>query len=293
MSKVYNDSAYTAFTSERNFDLAKHSSIGCGGRAEIVFYPKSVAELTALLNKLQADGIAYRVIGNMTNLLPLDGGTQRALVHLKYLNGVFCNNGIFAYAGATSGSFLRACKAANLSGGEFLYGIPCTMGGALYMNAGAGGKYLAEIVESVLVYRKGESRLLTLAECEYAYKSSVFMRNGDVIIGASFRLKPSNGDEIARESARYAQRRAHLPRGKSMGCVFKNPSGVFAGDLIERCGLKGYKIGGAVISEQHANFIINDSGATAKDVCALIEKIKDVVRKQFGIDLQEEIEYLD
>ena len=245
------------------------------------------------MKKFKQDGVSYYVLGNMSNVLPSDAGTERAIVRLRKLNGIFCSNGVFAYAGASSAAFLRACKNAGVSGGEFLYGIPCTIGGALYMNAGANGKYISEIVESVLVCRDGELRLLSLSECNYAYKQSVFMENQDVIVGGSFRLEKASSDEIERKIGYYAQKRAHLPKGKSMGCTFKNPVGAYAGDLIERCGLKGFQIGGAKISETHANFILNENNATSKDVREIIEKIKASVKEKFGVELQEEIRYLD
>ena len=284
---------YGAFHAERKFDMSKHSSIGCGGTAEIAFQPTSVAELTALLYKLETDGVPYHVLGNMTNVLPNDMGTGRAVVRLRKLNGVICAGGAFAYAGATPAEILRECKRLGLSGAEFLYGIPCTLGGAAFMNAGAGERYLQEIVQNVLVYRKGETKMLPVQECGYSYKKSIFMENGDVIIGCSLRLEKTDAESIEKKIAFYAERRKHLPTGKSMGCTFKNPQGAYAGDLIERCGLKGFKLGGARISKIHANFIINEGDATARDVRALIEKIKVAVRIKFGIELQEEIRYLD
>lgn len=283
---------YSAFEHETPFEMAKHSSIGCGGNAEIAFCPRSVAEITALLTKLEKDGIPYLVLGNMTNVLPSDEGTDKAIVRTKNLNGIMIADGAFAYAGATSGGLLRACKRQGKSGAEFLNGVPCTFGGALFMNAGAGGKYMDEIVESVFVYRKGNTRLLSLSECGYSYKKSVFMENGDVILGASLRLCDATETEIAERERYYAECRAHLPKGRSMGCVFKNPEGAFAGDLIERSGLKGLRIGDARVSEEHANFIINDGNATAKEIRSLIALVKNAVSAQYGVTLCEEIRYL-
>ena len=157
------------------------------------------------------------------------------------------------------------------------------------MNAGVSGKYIADVVQNVLVYRDGKIRLLSKAECGYAYKQSVFMNNEDVIIGAALSLTRASEADIEENEKFYALRRAHLPKGKSMGCVFKNPDGAFAGDLIERSGLKGLKIGGAYVSTQHANFIINDGNATSKDIQTLIEMIKNAVFAQYGIRLEEEI----
>lgn len=283
---------YAEFTSEKPFDLARHSTIGCGGSAEIAFCPRSVAELTALLQTLQKDGLEYCVLGNMSNVLPPDEGLQKPVIRMKNLNSIMITDGAFAYAGATSGTLLHALKRERKSGAEFLYGVPCTLGGALFMNAGAAGKYIDEIVESVFVYRNGETKWLGVKDCEYSYKKSVFMENGDVIIGASLKVHKATDEEIASQENYYAARRAHLPKGRSMGCVFKNPEGAFAGDLIERSGLKGLRIGGAKVSEQHANFIINDGNATAGDIKALISLIKNAVKTQYGVMLKEEIRYL-
>ncbi len=281
---------YETFAHEKGFDFSKRSSIGVGGKAEIAFFPKSIAEFTWLLDCLRDDGIAYQVVGNLTNVLPVDKDTDKAIICTRNLNALKrTDEGIFAYAGVQSGALLSACRRNFLSGAEFLYGIPCTVGGALYMNAGAGGKYLSEIVESVLVYREGAMRTLSLIECGYAYKESVFMNNDDAILGANFRLIPAEADEIAVCEHLYAERRAHLPTGKSMGCVFKNPGGKSAGKLIEECGLKGMRLGGVHISRKHANFIINDGEGTSHEIETLIQIIKENVFARFGVRLEEEI----
>lgn len=286
-------SNYGAFTQETPFSFSKHSSIGCGGLAQIVFYPKNVIELTALLDRLKKDGIAYYVLGNLTNVLPPDRDSERVIIRTKNLGGILFSREVFVYAGVTSGAFLQACRRNGKSGGEFLCGVPCSLGGALYMNAGADGRYIDEIVESVLVYRDGKTQVVPLAECGYAYKKSAFMENGDVILGASLRLQNATDAEIEERKRHYTERRAHLPTGKSMGCVFKNPENRSAGELIEKSGLKGMRVGGAVVSEKHANFIINEGNATSADIKGLIALIKNAVFAQYGILLQEEIRYLE
>ncbi len=283
---------YLDFTLEESFDFAKNSSIGCGGMAAIAFYPQNVAELAALVAKLKKDGAKYYVLGNLTNVLPPDGFSQTVVISMKKLSSMAFGETVFAYAGVTSGALLRACRNEKRSGAEFLNGIPCTLGGALYMNAGADGKYISEIVESVLVLRKGERRILSLKGCEYSYKKSVFMENEDIILGASLRLEHATEESILEKENYYQKRRLHLPKGRSMGCVFKNPTGNSAGVLIEGCGLKGMRVGGAVISTEHANFILNDRGATSTDVRALITVAKNAVYAQYGIRLEEEIRYL-
>lgn len=292
MDVVHRFSGYADFTMETPFDLARHSSIGCGGVADVVFYPKSVDETAKLIQKLQSDGIPYFVVGNMTNVLPMDGRCEKAVVCLKNLNGIIVGEDTFAYAGVMGGALLRACKGAGKSGVEFLKGIPCTLGGALYMNAGVRGAYMDGVVRSVLVLRKGEKRILSWKDCAFGYKTSAFMQTDDVILGASLRLKNADLHEIEDKENEYLERRSHLPKGKSMGCVFKNPVGAIAGDLIEKSGLKGLRVGGAVVSNTHANFIINDKSATSKDVLALITLIKNAVYSQYGVKLEEEIRYL-
>ncbi len=286
-------STYAAFSSQEPFDFAKHSSIGCGNRAPIVFYPTSVLEWAELLQRLQGDGIPYYTLGNLTNVLPPDKESHRAIISTKKLDGVVLGERLFAYAGVRSGSLLRVCKREGLSGAEFLSGIPCTVGGALFMNAGAGDKYISEIVDSVQVLRGGKRYNIPLKDCQYGYKSSVFMQNGDSIVGAYLRLEKTTEKKIVEREQYYIERRKHLPKGRSMGCVFKNPEGVSAGALIEGSGLKGLRVGGARISTEHANFILNEKGATARDIRAVITIIKNAVWAQYGVLLEEEIRYLD
>ena len=286
----YRLNGYDGFSREENFDLSKHSSIGIGCKAEIAFCPQSVTECVSLLQKLQFDGAVYCILGNLTNVLPPDEPIEKVIILTKNLNGIkSVESGVFAYAGVKSGTLLRFCKQNEYSGVEFLQGVPCTLGGALFMNAGVRGRYMNEVVDEVLVYREGEICTLSNAECQYAYKQSVFMRNKDVILGARLRLKKATAEEITAKERAYACKRAHLPKGKSMGCVFKNPQGYIAGELIEKCGFKGRREGGAIVAQEHANFILNEKGATARDVQRLIDEIKHAVFEEFGVILEEEI----
>ena len=134
--------------------------------------------------------------------------------------------------------------------------------------------------------------MLSKEECGYAYKQSVFMKDKSVVLGASFLLEEADGETVARRRGEYVAARKKLPKGRSMGCVFKNPPGEFAGKLIEGAGLKGLQVGGAVISEKHANFILNEGGATAADVHALVNLAKNAVFSQYGVELEEEIRYI-
>lgn len=278
---------------ETPFDYAKHSSIGCGGSAPVAFYPSSVEELISLVQELEGKELPFAILGNLTNVLPPDGESQTVVVSTKKLTGIEeTDGGVFALAGITSGGLLKVCKRLQLSGAEFLEGIPCTLGGALYMNAGVSGKYIAEITESVTVLRKGKLVVLDKAECKYAYKSSAFMCSNDLIVGARLRLQKTTEEDVLEKIHEYHLKRVHLPKGKSMGCVFKNPDGQIAGKLIEGAGLKGLRVGGAVVSTEHANFIINDRNATSAQIKTLIALIKNAVFAQYKIRLKEEIRYL-
>lgn len=285
---------YGKYRSETPFDFSKHSSIGCGGSSTIGFFPSSVEELVSLIARLQSDGLSYRVVGNMTNVLPTDRQTQTVIVCTKDLDAVHaCKSGVYALAGCSSGKLLKECLQLKKTGLEFLTGVPCSLGGALYMNAGAAGVYVSEFVESVTVLRLGKLLNLSKEECGYAYKKSVFMQNEDIIIGGKLALKAGSEETIRERIGYFSMRRAHLPKGKSMGCVFKNPTGGFAGEYVEKCGLKGFRIGGARISEKHANFIINDGGATEGEIKTLISLMKNAVFAQYNVVLEEEICYLD
>lgn len=272
------------------FDLAKNSSIGCGGRAKIAYFPRTAEELARLVAWLETERTPYYAVGNMTNTLPADGVSKRAFIVTKRLTEI--GDGFFC-AGVTAGKLLKYCKEQGLSGAEFLEGIPCTLGGALYMNAGVAGAYIGDIVESVTAIKGGKIVTIPKADCGYAYKTSAFMASGAVILGARLKLIKADEKTIEERLRFYADRRKHLPKGKSMGCTFKNPENVAAGKLIEGAGLKGFRVGGAHISKTHANFIINDGNATSAHVRSIIGVVKNAVFAQYKIRLEEEINYLE
>ena len=273
-----------------DYDFSKGSTIGVGGMGKAVF-PRSFTEFIDVIDGCRKRGISYRVLGNLSNVLPPECDGETVYVITKRLKGVTMGESPLVYAGVTAAELLKECKRQGKSGAEFLTGIPCTVGGAAYMNAGVSGRYFSEIVRSVIVYENGELKTYSKEDCGYSYKNSRFMQGG-AIFAAVLSLKDSTPEAVAERIREYANRRAKLPTGKSMGCVFKNPDGVSAGALVERAGLKGLRIGGAVVSSEHANFIINDGCASVADVKALILRIKEEVFKKFGIMLTEEIQYL-
>ena len=277
---------------EIEYDLAKHSTIGCGGWTKIAYFPRSIEEVVCIVERLTRTGQPFYVVGNMSNVLPADGQSRRAFVCMKSVNEATISEGFFG-AGITSGKLLRLCGGANLGGVEFLQGIPTTLGGALFMNAGVEGAYIGDLVQDVLIYDGTSLRTLQKEECDYAYKHSVFMQKDWTILGAHLHLQQLSTRDVEERLQYYTQRRKHLPSGKSMGCVFKNPNGISAGKLIEGAGLKGLRIGGAVVSCVHANFILNDNGATSQQIKTLIGIVKNAVFAQYKIRLEEEIRYLE
>lgn len=277
---------------ETPFEFSKHSSIGIGGRGKLALYPATIEEMQQTVDCLRRSAIDYAVVGNMSNVLPPDDPAEKIIVCTKLLVGAQLGESTFVLAGTNVGTLLRSCRYADKSGAEFLIGIPGTIGGALYMNAGVRDRHMSDITESVLVFRNGALETIPLEACGYAYKRSVFMENEDVILGATLRLTDSSKIRIEELQKLYRKRRAHLPNGKSMGCVFKNPEGMFAGVLIEEAGLKGATQGAAFVSSEHANFIINGGSATECDVRLLIDRVKERVYSKFGVRLEEEIRYL-
>ena len=281
---------YKQIYTERPFHFTKHSTIGCGGFAETAYYPKDEREVLSLLSAFRENWLA---VGNLSNVLTADEGTKRTVICTKKMTEIReTDDGVFLSAGVTSGMLLRYMQETGCGGAEFFAGIPCTVGGMLYMNGGAGGKYIAEITKSVRILRDGKIIDLPVGMCEYSYKNSLFMCTDDFILGGIFRLEKSDKDKVKGEIRRHLQKRAHLPKGKSMGCVFKNPQDVSAGALIEQAGLKGVRVGGAKVSELHANFILNDQNASSADICTLIQEIKNAVYSKFGVALEEEIRYI-
>lgn len=290
--KEYSD--LLQFTYKSPFSFATHSSIGCGGIVPLAIYPQTVEETVEAVQKVRSLRLPYAIVGNVTNTLAAEPLSTRIVICMKNVRNFTPNgNVVFVGAGLSAAALIKKCLALSLGGVEFLEGIPCTLGGALYMNAGVSGAYIADVVDSVLVLRNGKVCNVPKSECGYAYKTSVFMHNDDVILGATLCLQQRERECIIQTLAQYRERRAHLPKGKSMGCIFKNPSGQIAGKLLEGAGLKGLHIGGAHVSPLHANFIINDGKATTQDIKALIAVMKNAVFAQYNVALQEEIQYIE
>lgn len=275
------------------FSFQKNTTVGIGGEAPLALYPESEDRLTAVLGVLSETHIPYVMLGRGSNVLVSDSGFSGVVVSTSRV-GLIRTRGEILYAecGAGLEKVLAVAKRNGLGGISFLCGIPASVGGALYMNAGVKSGYIGDRVHSVTVFSAGEKKEFTAEECGFSYKHTRFMEEPCVILSARLRLVRYSAEKSEAEYAEYKRARGHLPKGRSMGCVFKNPQGFSAGLLLERAGMKGESCGGAVVSDKHANFIINRGGATAQDVVSLIKRMKNRVFSETGIELMEEIRYI-
>lgn len=283
---------FPSLYAERNFSFPEHTTIGVGGTAEFAAYPETGEQAAELLSFLFRTGIPYCFMGAGANVLPADGRFEGGVIRFSRMNALFAEeNLLYAGAGVTGGALCRYARALDLSGFEPFTGIPMTVGGGITMNAGVAEGHFSDVAERVVAIEKGKIKIIPRKECGFSEKTSVF-QSGIAVIGAYLRGIESFPDAIAQRTCYFRLKRANLPHGRSMGCVFVNPPNRSAGKLIDECGLKGISVGSARISEEHANFIINEGGASASDIEALIEIVEQTVRKKKGITLCEEIKRL-
>ena len=273
---------------ERDFSFARHTTIGCGGTALLAAYPKDGESLALLLKTLAQENVPYCFLGAGANVLPSDGVFEGVVVRFSNLSALSADGTrIFAGAGVTAGALCRFARENGLSGFEPFTGIPSTVGGGITMNAGVAEGHFSDLVEEVVGVVDGELVHFTAKDCAFSEKTSVF-QSGIAVVQAVLVGEECPQAEILRRTRYFREKRKHLPKGRSMGCTFVNPAGVSAGKLIEECGLKGVCLGGARVSEKHANFILNEDGS-ASDVSALIAFVSGEVERKTGIRLREEI----
>ena len=275
--------------------LAAHTSFRIGGPAALMAFAKTEEALAELLRAAVQCGVRPRILGAGTNVLAPDKGleelvicTKDALLGLRLLDG----GRIEAMAGETLARAAVFARNHALTGLEFAHGIPGTVGGGIYMNAGAYGGEIAQVAEETTVLMMdGTRRVLRGAEQAFAYRTSAFDRMDCVIVKTVFALRPGNADEIAaRMRELMEKRRASQPLElPSAGSTFKRPAGAYAGVLIEASGLKGRGVGGAEVSRKHAGFVVNTGGATAKDVLETIELVQKTVYADSGFRLEPEV----
>ncbi len=275
-----------------NEPMSHHTTFKIGGPARLFLDAHSTDALSSAYSLLCDSGVSPLILGNGSNLLVSDSGFDGTVLKVSCNKITICENRIFAEAGALLSSVASLAQKSALSGLEFAHGIPGSVGGAVVMNAGAyGGEISDVLICSTYISKDGIFRICN-KEHNFGYRNSIYKHNSDfTVLSAEFELSCGDAEKIAETMRELAEkRRSKQPlEYPSAGSVFKRPEGCFAGALIEQCGLKGFSIGGAEVSEKHAGFIVNRGGATACDVRSLIEHIQNVVLKETGISLECEI----
>ena len=294
-NSVYDFALKNGCTAVFDEPLSAHTSFKIGGNAKLFVVPESDEALAVLL-KYCADGnIRTLIIGNGSNMLVSDNGIDAVVILMcRESSGVSSSDGevLECDAGVSLSKVCRFALDNSLTGIEFAYGIPGTLGGAVYMNAGAyGGEIKDVIIKCDCLTPDGQKKTFTADEMQLGYRNSVFSQNGCVITKVYLKLNSGDYEKIKAEMADILNRRKSKQplEYPSAGSVFKRPEGHFAGALIEQCNLKGVSVGGAQVSQKHAGFIINTGGATALDVMTLVKLIQDKVLSETGVLLEPEI----
>ena len=283
--------------------LAPYTSFKIGGPAEVFCQPQNIEELIDILKFALSFNIPYFILGNGSNSLISDKGVDGIVIQTSALNQLkHEENFIEAYCGATLKDLCYFAKEEGLSGLEFASGIPGTVGGAVFMNAGAYGSEIKDVLLSSDYLEPNLDSLnslnpikhLNANEHNFAYRRSIFQEKNLIHIKSVFQLQPEDKNIIAEKMRSFEEKRKEKQPldFPSAGSVFKRPEGFYTGKLIEQCGLRGYQIGKAAISEKHCGFIVNLGGATAADVLALIKYVQETVYNRFGVKLETEIRFL-
>ncbi len=283
---------------EENVLGSRLCSFRVGGEVRLVIRPKDYEQVRVLFDHLTNEKIEHKLLGRGSNIIIDDNGYSGAAVVLSDLDKIVVDNDLIAAgAGASMFSLALSAERNGLSGLEFAHGIPGSVGGGVYMNAGAYGGEICQVLTACECYDKRSGKIVCLenADCDFSYRHSILQDNKDLIVLGAF-FKPRRGDSSAiraKMDEMKASRRSKQPlEYPSAGSTFKRPEGHFAGKLIEDAGLKGFSIGGAQVSEKHAGFIINRDSATASDIKKLIEHVKNEVNGKFGILLECEVEFI-
>ncbi len=273
--------------------MKKHTTFRIGGPARFFYVPKNIEELKLIIQYCKNEKLKYMIIGNGSNMLFLDEGFDGAVICVgSSMGNINVDNiSIYAEAGALLSKVASSARDAGLTGMEFAAGIPGTIGGAIVMNAGAYGGEMKDIVSFVdILEADGNLRRYSNEEMQFGYRRSIVDAD-KVVVGVGLKLACGNVDDInARmdelKTARVSKQPLEFP---SAGSTFKRPEGYFAGKLIDDCGLRGYRVGGAMVSEKHCGFVINYDNATAKDVLKLIDDVKNKVYDEYNVLLEPEV----
>ena len=277
--------------------MSRHTTFGIGGPADFYLCPHSTKEVQEIVEICKEENLPYFVLGNGSNLLVSDKGYRGVVIQLwKNFSDITVKDCcIQAKAGALLSKVAVEALEAGLTGMEFASGIPGTIGGAAFMNAGAYGGEMKDIIKSVKVLdTQGEVRVLPKEELKMGYRTSIVKEKGYTVLSVELELSKGNREEIRNTMEDLKERRTskqplEMP---SAGSTFKRPEGYFAGKLIMDSGLRGFSVGGAQVSEKHCGFVVNKGGATAMDVLNLIREVQRRVKEQFGVDLETEVRFL-
>lgn len=273
--------------------LRDHLYTKLGGKADFFITPTTYEEIQNVVKLSNEENIPFTLLGNGSNLIIKDGGIRGIVINLKHLDDISTDGEILvAQSGARIIDASRRALAESLSGLEFACGIPGTVGGALYMNAGAYGGEIKDVLDYAYVVDKEGNLVKRLAsELDLDYRTSNIPDNGDIVLEATFKLKPAEYQEIkaVMDDLTYKRESKQPLEFPSCGSVFKRPPGYFAGKLIQDSQLQGTNIGGAEVSTKHAGFIVNKDNATARDYISLIEHVQKTVKEKFDVELEREV----
>lgn len=281
---------------KENEPLSAHCTFKIGGPADVFIQPKNAEQICKAVALCKEQGVRYYLLGNGSNILFEDAGYRGAVIDVSAGEeavtesgeaGVFC-----AYAGMKLSALCNYALKHGYTGLEFAYGIPGTVGGAVYMNAGAYGGELKDVLTSVTyLTQDGKSVTEDASALDLSYRHSIFEENGGIILSAAFRLQPGDPAAIKARMEELMQKRIDKqPLDKpSAGSTFKRPVGAYASALIDQCGLRGYRHGDATVSDKHCGFVVNLGNATCADVLALCDEVRAIVKEKTGFDLEKEI----
>ena len=297
ISEIARQTEALGVSCQEQVPMSQRTSFRIGGPAELMLFPASPAELRSCLSLCRAAGEKPFILGNGSNLLVKDSGLDGVVVAMEGLRGIELLEGcrIRCAAGEKLSELCLYAQKNGLAGLEFAYGIPGSAGGAVFMNAGAYGGEMKDVLLDVeYIDAQGEFSSLRASELGLSYRHSAFMENGGTVTALTVRLRPGDPGEIrTMMDDIMGRRREKQPlEFPSAGSVFKRPEGQFAGALIEQCGLKGRRVGDAQVSEKHAGFIVNRGEAMARDVRALIALVQTVVEDETGVFLEPEIKFI-
>ncbi|MCL2753744.1 MAG: UDP-N-acetylmuramate dehydrogenase [Defluviitaleaceae bacterium] len=280
----------------QNEAMLKHTTFKIGGKADFFVMPQTAEHLHGIIKGCKENNIPYLILGNGSNLLMHDDGFFGVVISLLGLNKISIENGVItAQAGASMKSLAEFALAHGITGFEFCHGIPGSVGGGVYMNAGAYEGEMSQIfVSATCLDGQNSFQEITSAHADFSYRKSFAQTNGLIVVSAAFKGEQGDKPSIAAKMEELQEKREsrqplEMP---SAGSIFKRPEGHFAGKLIMDAGLKGYSVGGAMVSDKHCGFIVNKGDATCRDVLELIHHIQQTVQAKFGVLLETEVKVL-